>query len=412
MKILLGVTGSIACYKSFDLARNLINKGFKVRVILTKGALNFIRPELFKYLGADEVYSYEDDFNLEKTSQSQSSVLHVELAKWADKIAIYPASANTISRMAMGQASDLLSSVYLAKREQTQTIIFPAMNTYMYTHPITMENMNLLQRLSKAGNTTIISPSSGKLICHDEGQGKLQPVEVATDLIETISHISETKKVLLTTGATIAPIDPVRYVTNPSSGLTGYELTKVYLELGMKVHVLAGKYATKDLENLKLHPNFSMIRLNTTEQMFEQVKNIISEFDIYISAAAISDINFKIASEKLKKKDLSGVLNFSNSPDILEYVVNKRFADKSPLKIVGFAAETSPTHEVLSEKWNRKKVDLLVGTKVHSGNTENTEQQGFGNDCAEYSFFKNGNISYTGKLTKKELSKYILKELQ
>ncbi len=409
MKIVLGVTGSVACYKSFDLLRALVKSEHEVIVILTKGAENFLRPELFTYLGAKEVYLAKDDFTGNKIKDTDSHVLHVELAKWLDKLVIYPASANTIARLAMGLADDLLSSTFLAKRENTQTIIFPAMNTHMYEHPITKENIDLLERLAKSGKTNIIDPIAGELICKDNGKGKVQSIEVAKELIESINTPSENKKVLITTGATIAPIDPVRYVTNPSSGVTGFSLAKSYLSKGYEVHLIAGKNATSQIESLALHPYFSFERLTTTEDMFKAVKKKINDFDIYISAAAISDLSFEVEDSKLKKSKLNGSLSYHHAPDILKYVLDNK---KSSLKVVGFAAETEPTHEALNEKWQRKKVDLLVGTKVHNGLSSNQSRQGFGNSRAEYSFFKNGQICWQKTLSKEELSDSILREIQ
>ena len=408
MNILLSVSGSIACYKSFDLVRLLIKNGHQVRVVLTNGALRFLKADLFKYLGCEEVYGPEDDFNLQKTEQMESSVLHVELAKWLDKLVIYPASANTISNLAFGRAEDLLSSIFLAKREDTQTIFFPAMNTQMYLHPITKENINLLKRLTNSGKTFICPPKEGELICKDKGVGKVRDIEEAAILIETLSFNEKKKSILITTGATIAPIDPVRYVTNPSSGKTGFALAKDYLSLGYKVKVIAGIYATKDLEKLNLNPDFDLERVTTTSDMLESVKRNLNNYDLYISSAAISDLEFSYEETKLKKSQLLGSIPFNKAPDVLKYVIENKPAH---LKTVGFAAETELNEKTLNEKWERKPVDLLVGTSVHSG-ADGKKIKGFGVNECHYKIFKDGKVERDLTLLKSDLSKLILEELK
>src|SRR5690606_21542923 len=193
-----------AAYKSLDLARLMVKRGHKVRVILTQGALEFIKAETFKYLGGEEVYGPLDDFNPgEKTSHS--NVLHIDLAKWADKIAVAPASANTISKMATGLTNDLLTSVFLATGNKP-VLIFPAMNTQMWNNERIQEHA---QKLSKLPYVSLISPVSGLLACGDIGAGKFPEVEAVGALIETVNPLKkQSKKVLLTAGATASPLDP------------------------------------------------------------------------------------------------------------------------------------------------------------------------------------------------------------
>ena len=410
MNLLLAVSGSIACYKSFDLLRSLLKEGHCVRVVLTKGALNFLKPEMFTYLGAEKVYGPLDDFNLEKTDNMNSKVLHVELAKWLDKLVIYPASANTISNLAFGRCEDLLGGIFLAKKEHKPTIIFPAMNTLMYRHPITKENLDLLSRIDKTNDTFICPPISGELVCKENGEGKVQEVEVAKDLIETTIAKNQlvSKKILITTGATIAPIDPVRYVTNPSSGKTGYQLAKKYLALGFDVTVLAGQNALKELDHFVENPRYNLVRVRTTRDMLKEVEAQLKACDLYVSSAAISDLEFEASPEKLKKAKLANSLSFTQSPDVLKFVLE----NKSPsTKVVGFAAETLVDFQTLNEKWMRKKVDLLVGTKVHSGSDGST-QEGFNVDQCDYTFFKDGKITNELTMNKSFLPEKILEELQ
>ncbi|EQC52380.1 bifunctional phosphopantothenoylcysteine decarboxylase/phosphopantothenate--cysteine ligase CoaBC [Bacteriovorax sp. DB6_IX] len=401
MKIILGVCGSIAAYKSIDLARGLSKKGHEVKVILTKGALEFLKPEVFGYLGIDYFLSLDDFEN--------RNVLHIDLAKWCDHLLIYPTSANTLANLAFGKADDLLTSVFLAKRDETTTSIFPAMNTYMYRHPLTQENMDLLQRIHKAGNLFIHPPAAGKLACGDQGEGKAPSIDKVINCIEAINPkiTNESKRVLITTGATIAPIDPVRFVTNSSSGKTGYELAVESLKRGYQTHVIAGKHATSQLDDLLELPGFTLTRVTTTTDMKTAVEKAFSQSDIYISSAAISDLEFEAHLGKMKKTQMSQSLEYKQAPDILKYVLGL----KKDQQVVGFAAETDLSHDILNEKWTRKPVDLLVGTQVHSGLCHDKEQQGFNTDQAHYKFFSDGAITLDTVMLKSKLPAEIFNRL-
>lgn len=404
MKIILGVCGSIACYKSFDLARGLVKQGHKVKVILSNGALKFIKPELFNYLGISEVFHSESDF-----LESKQGILHINLAKWADHIMIYPASANTLSKIAMGMADDLLTSLMLAKRDETICSIYPAMNTFMWTHPITKENIDLLKRIYLTKNVFIHPPSSGLLACGDEGEGKAPDIQKVIECFAAINPKMNEKSqlCLITAGATIAPIDPVRFVTNSSSGLTGYELAVHALQKGLRVVVIAGKFATSKLDSLIGLPGFDLVRVTTTSDMRVEVLKHFSKCSLYISSAAISDFEFIQSENKLKKDKAQNHLEFSNAPDILKEVVALR---KENQKVVGFAAETDLSFEVLNKKWLSKPVDLLVGTLVHNGLTKEAKSDtaiGFNADNAHYKFFKNGEIIKDVKALKKDLPSLI-----
>src|SRR5690606_17079651 len=240
MRILLGITGSIASYKSYDVARQLVKNGHEVKVILTSGALEFIRPETFRYIGVEASYLPHDDFIPANLGQS-STVLHIELVKWADKFVIAPASANTLSRLATGITNDLLTSVFLAYGKKP-VLIFPAMNTEMWQNPRIQEHKTKLETMPHVG---VINPASGLLACGDIGAGKFPEVGAVVDLIESY-HPGEKKDkhVVVTAGATASPLDPVRYLTNPSSGKMGLAVAKAFLEAGYRVTVLAGHQCT------------------------------------------------------------------------------------------------------------------------------------------------------------------------
>lgn len=410
MKILLGVCGSISAYKSIDLARGLVKKGHEVRVILTRGANEFIRPNIFSYLGVEKVYNFDSDFDYPKNSDDKGSVLHIELAKWADRILICPLSANTLSSLAMGRANDLLTSVYLATSENVPVILFPAMNTLMYEHPITQANIDLVQRLQSTQNTFIYPPEIGLLACGDTGAGKLPDVEKILETFDLYTLIpSRREKIVITTGATLAPLDPVRYLTNSSSGKTGYTLAKKALSQGFEVTVLAGIHATKELDYLKCHPNYKLIRLTTTKEMLTHAMREMDDAIAYISSAALCDFEFNYQDSKIKKEKSHGnVLTYSQAPDVLKEII--AHYKMSGVKIIGFAAETDLSENILKEKWLRKPVDLLIGTHVHGG-FKGQAQKGFATDGATYSFFSEHGISFHGELSKDQLADYLIESL-
>ena len=401
MRILLGVSGSISAYKSLDIARGLVKKGHEVKVILTEGALKFVVPEVFTYLGVSDVYKAQDDF-------VHKNVLHIDLARWCDVFAIAPVSANTLSRLAQGQASDLLSSVFLALEPHKNTLLFPAMNTNMLHHPFTEKNIEDIKKLKTLNNLFVSPTDAGILACEEVGLGKLPNVDEIIEIIPTMIRPiknSNQKTILVTTGATIVPLDPVRYLTNSSSGITGYYLAEAALSMGHKVIMIAGAHSTAKLNLYSKHPNFKLVRAKTVEEMKEAVHAELAQADLYISSAAISDIEFDVAESKIKKDSMGDSLKIKPATDILKTVLEKK-SDK--LKIVGFAAETDPSDSVLNKKMQSKPVDLLVGTKVNNGLTKNQEVSGFNVDFAEYRLLSHKGFTFEGILTKKELAHKII----
>ena len=405
MRILLGVSGSISAYKAIDLARAFINDGHEVKVVLTKGALEFLNPNTFKYLGVISTHLADDDF-------AHAGVLHVELGRWCDKFVIAPLSANTLSRFVHAEASDLLSSIFLAFEKTKPILVFPAMNTEMLTHPFVEENFESIKKLKTLNNIFVSNTNSGKLACNDEGAGKLATVEEIKELTYSISHVNNLdSKIIITTGATIAPLDPVRFLTNSSSGITGFALAKTYLELGHQVIVIAGRLATEKLDLLLKHPNYKLIRVSLVDEMFDEVHRHIKDTHIFISSAAVSDIEFVYEEQKIKKDKMTNSLNVKPAKDILKSVIDLK---QKNLKIVGFAAETDLSDSVLEKKMNNKPVDLLVGTKVHNGIKDNSVQ-GFNNISANYRLMAktmgSNQIVFEGELSKDYLGVEILKRL-
>lgn len=394
MKILLGVTGSIASYKAYDLCRELTKLNHEVKVVISHGAEQFIRPETFKYLGAKDVYNYSDDFNPDK--YDDFSVLHIELAKWADRFAIVPCSANKISQLSHGYAQDLITSIFLAFTKKV--LVFPAMNTNMLNNQLIQDNMD---RLSKLANVYIHGTQEGLLACGDKGEGKLENIEIVKEIILYYPEETKDKSVLITTGSTISPLDPVRFISNPSSGLTGYELAKIYMSKGYQVNIIAGYNPHEKVTWLAKFPFVHYYNVNTTMQMFEKVKELIDSNDTYISAAAISDIELKPQNEKIKKDGKVAMPETSVAQDILKYVVE----NKKQQKIIGFSAETNDLEGNMQNKIKRKPVDLLVGNIVSNGTQKS--MRGFRANENEYVFLDKNNFIKTANLNKLELAQEI-----
>jgi phosphopantothenoylcysteine decarboxylase/phosphopantothenate--cysteine ligase len=400
MKILLAVTGSIASYKSYDVARQLVKNGHGVKVILTKGALEFLKPETFRYLGVEEVFLPTDDF-VPSHLKSGATVVHIDLVKWADKLIIAPASANTLSRCATGITNDLLTSVFLAFGKKP-VLFFPAMNTEMWQNARIQEHKTKLESLSNIG---IINPASGLLACGDIGAGKFPEVNSVVDLIETYSPgIIKNKKVLITAGATAAPLDPVRYLTNPSCGKMGISVAKAFLAAGYEATIIAGHQCTSEVENLLGHPNFKLIKAPTTALMKDAAVKCFPAADLYISTGAIADIEFDTATIKLKKETMGTSLPFRQAADILKEILTIR----KNQKIISFAAETETTEAVFQEKMNRKPVDLMIGNKVSNGLIGSSEVEGFQKSQGEYFFIDQKSMKGPIKLSKFELGKKLV----
>jgi phosphopantothenoylcysteine decarboxylase/phosphopantothenate--cysteine ligase len=401
MKIVLGITGSIASYKAYDIARGLVKNGHEVRVVLTQGALEFIRPETFRYLGVEASYLPTDDFQPSRLTPSQT-VLHIELAKWADKLVIAPLSANTLGRLSLGLNNDLLGSLYLAFGAKP-ILLFPAMNTQMWHQPRVQEHIAALSKLS---HVHIINPVSGTLACGDVGEGKFPEVAAVLDLIETLDPTKiKNEHIIVTAGATAAPIDPVRYLTNPSSGRMGIAVAKAFLQAGYKVTVLAGHACSSQVEHFTGHPRFELIRTPTTAKMRDAAIAKFPQANLYISTGAIADIEFDVSGEKLKKEKMGAVLPFGQAADILQEVLKLKQPHQ---RVVSFAAETETTKEVFTEKMNRKPVDLMIGNRVANGLIGQSNVEGFQTESGNYFFVEPNRLTGPIPLSKKQVGEKLL----
>lgn len=397
MNILLGITGSIAAYKGADLVRAFVKRGHAVRVVLTKGALEFVKPELFRYLGAEAVFQPTDDFN-----SPTPGVPHVDLGKWANVLAIAPLSANTLAKLTNGQCDDFLSSIFLAWRQDRPVLMFPAMNTMMWEHTFTRENVAKINKLPYA---RVVDPAAGLLACGDEGAGKLMDVDAMADLIGFYNPLKiQNKNVLITTGATVAPLDPVRFMTNPSSGLTGLEIAKAYLAQGAQVTLLAGHPLPAGLAALKAHPRCRVIATPTTELMRTQALEAAKNAHTIIAAAAVADFEFTTAAGKMKKDQLT-TLPVVKAVDILAELLQQK---KAGQKFVSFAAETDTSEAIFREKFQRKPVDLMIGNRVHSGLLGDQAREGFAEGRGTYWLVNAQTTSAPQQLSKTELAQKIL----
>ncbi|MBK2125558.1 bifunctional phosphopantothenoylcysteine decarboxylase/phosphopantothenate--cysteine ligase CoaBC [Fangia hongkongensis] len=351
--ILLCVTGSIACYKALELLRLLQKEGFDIKVLMTDSAKKFVTALSFEAISKHPVY--DDLFDYE-----ESSIEHIDLAKWADLIVIAPATANTIAKLANGIADDLLGNVVLAT--QAPLMLAPAMNQQMYKHITVAEN---LQKLQNRGYD-ILATEEGEQACGDVGEGRLLAPEVITSKVVELFAVEnkDTPHVVITAGPTIEPIDPVRFISNHSSGKMGYALAKSFKALGAKVTLISGP------TNLEIPYGVKGVDVKTANQMHKAVHDTINRADIFISAAAVVDFKAEhSANQKIKKQDQDQSkmhLSLIENKDILKSVSLKDYGeDKRPF-CVGFAAETENAEQNALAKIERKNLDLLVLNQVNT----------------------------------------------
>lgn len=341
-KILLGVTGGIAAYKSCELVRLLKKAGHEVKVIMTEAAKAFIQPNTFAALSQNSVYDSLFDFK-------ESPMLHIELAKWADKILVAPASAATISALAQGQADTLLSCVCLAT--QASCYLAPAMNRQMWEHPATRQNVEKLQTYGYR----ILFPEAGEQACGDVGFGRMLEPEVLVESICGGAHTFADLNILISAGPTVEKIDPVRYFSNFSSGKMGYALAKAFAEQGAKVHLISGP------THVLVPAKCQVTRITSAQDMLTAVMHSLEGVDIFISAAAIADYMVAMQPQKIKKQAEKLTLSLTRTSDVLSAVTNK-YPD---CFTVGFCAETQATLAAAKAKLQQKKCQVMIANQVH-----------------------------------------------
>lgn len=347
-RILLGVTGGIAAYKAALLLRLLKKHGADVRVVMTQGAIEFVTPLTFQTLSGKPVHTTLLD------EEAESAMGHIELARWADTVLIAPASANFMARYANGFAGDLLSTLCLATN--VPVILAPAMNQQMWLNSATQENVEKL----KSRGISLFGPDSGDQACGENGPGRMIEAE---DIVSLLAKSFETNiltgsRVLVTAGPTREAIDPVRYITNRSSGKMGYAVATAAIEAGANVSLISGPV------NLPEPSRANVTNVCSTEEMYRAVMHKISDVDIFISAAAVADYSLQtVAQQKIKKSDESFGLKLKKNPDILAEVSAMQSAPFS----VGFAAETENLEAYAKSKLVAKKLDMIAANHVGDG---------------------------------------------
>lgn len=343
--ILLGITGGIAAYKTPDLVRKLKAKGANVRVVLTQSGREFVSPLSLQAVSGNIV---SDDL---LDPAAEAAMGHIELAKWADLLLIAPATANTIAKLAHGLADDLLTTLVLATTAPVH--IAPAMNQQMWHATATQENLAILSRRG----VNMIGPDQGEQACGDVGPGRmLEPQDIA-DLLDSQSTGGQLqgKKIVLTAGPTREHIDPVRYMSNHSSGKMGYALALAAQQMGADVTLVSGPV------NLQAPQGINLKKVTTAEEMLSAVMAEIQNCDIFIGCAAVADYRpSQVVDQKIKKSNTELTLTFVKNPDILASVA----ALPKPPYTVGFAAETQNVAQYAKDKLARKKLDLIAANDV------------------------------------------------
>ena len=389
MNILLIVSGGIAAYKSIDLCSSLVKQGNNVKVILTKNAENFVTQLPFQTLTKNRVYTS----TFEEVDENE--IQHIDLTKWAEKIIVAPATANLISKFSNGIADDLATSLMLAVRDTSAVYIVPAMNTFMYRNPIIQDNMN---RLIKLG-FNFVEPDSGLLACGDVGEGKFPSIEKIESFIfnETEQDLKG-KKVLVTAGPTKEFIDPFRCLTNPSTGKMGISLANECTRRGAEVILVSS------VDNDTISSKVKKIKITSTNDMFEAVKNNFKDCDFIIKAAAVSDYTpVQVFDKKVKKQEGNLTIEFQRTQDILKYVGDNKHEGQ---KVIGFAAETNNLIEYAKEKIVKKNLDYIVANDISK------KDIGFGSDDNEvYIIDKHDNIKKIDKSNKNNIAKAIVDEI-
>ena len=386
--VLLGVTGSIAAYKIAYLASALKKLHADVHVLMTKNATNFINPITFESLTGNKCLVDTFDRNF------QFQVEHVSIAKKADVVMIAPASANVIGKLAHGIADDMLTTTVIACK--CKKIISPAMNTNMFENPIVQDNLKILEHYGYE----VIQPASGYLACGDTGAGKMPEPQTLLAYIEkeiACEKDLKGKKILVTAGPTQEAIDPVRYITNHSSGKMGYSVAKAAMLRGADVTLVSGRTAIEPPMFVKVVP------IVTAKEMFDAVTSVSDEQDIIIKAAAVADYRPRyVSDEKVKKKDDDLALEMERTDDILAYLGAHKTKDQF---LCGFSMETENMLENSRKKLKKKNLDMIIA------NSLKMEGAGFGGNTNVVTVITEDFEKELGKLTKEETADRILDQI-
>ena len=389
--ILLGVTGGIAAYKIANLASMLKKQGANVKVIMTENACQFITPMTFETLTAQKVYTDTFDRNFE------FKVDHIELGKWADVFLIAPATANVIGKLANGIADDMLTTTVLAMR--CPILVSPAMNTAMFENKVVKHNIMKLRTYGM----DIIMPASGHLACGDTGAGKMPEPEMLLEYIKRGVYKKKDlvgKKVCVSAGPTREAIDPVRYISNNSTGKMGVEIAKMAAYRGAKVSLVIGP------SNVFVPDFINRIDIKSAEDMYEEIMKISDSQDIIIKAAAVADYTpANYSDEKIKKKDGDLAIELSRTKDILKELGERKENNPKKQFICGFSMETENMEENSKNKLAKKNADMIVANNVK------VDGAGFGTDTNVVTIFTKDNEIRLDKLSKTEVAEKIFDEI-
>ena len=388
--VVIGVSGGIAVYKTLDVVSRLRKLGVNVNVIMTKSATEFVTPLSFQSLSQNYVVC--DMFEDPKTWD----VEHISLAKRADVFLIAPATANVIGKIANGIADDMLTTTVMATK--AKVLIAPAMNTNMYENPILQRNINTLKELGY----NFVEPESGRLACGDTGKGKLaSPETIVDEVVKLLSKGQDLKgkSIIVTAGPTVESIDPMRYITNRSTGKMGYSIAKEAIERGADVTLITGPTNLTPPQNLK-----KLVKIESAKDMYEAVLENLDENDVVIKSAAVADYKPKnYSNKKIKKSDDDLVIELDRNKDIAQEIGKI----KNNKILVGFAAETNDLIENASLKIKKKNLDFIVANDLTK------EGAGFGVDTNIVKIIdKEGNITEYPKMKKEEVAKIILDKIK
>ena len=387
-KILLIICGGISAYKSLEIIRLLKKRGARIKTILTKSAKEFVTALSVASLSQEKVY--DDLFSHENESEMD----HISLSRWSDLILVVPTTANTISKLSAGSSDDLASTVILASNKDV--LLVPAMNVRMWEHPSTKEN---LQKLKNFGYQ-IIGPEIGEMACGEYGQGKMtEPTEIVSILEQYFFNLKKNNNLnaLVTAGPTHEYIDPVRYISNKSSGKQGYEIAKSLKKNGFQTTLISGP------TNLEPIFGINQINVNSAEEMFNAVLDCLPT-DVAIFSAAVSDFKIKNKEKyKIKKKEDID-LNLEKNIDIISHI--SKHNSLRPKIVIGFAAETNNLNEYARKKLSEKNCDWIIANDVSD------PAIGFGSDFNEVSiFYKNMKYEKLPKMKKSLLADNIVKKV-
>lgn len=382
--VVIGVTGGIAAYKALDVISTLRKKNIDIHVIMTDSATKFVTPLSFQSLSQNLVVT--DMFAEPRAWEIQ----HISLAKKADLMLIVPATANIIGKVANGIADDMLSTTIMATK--APVVFAPAMNTNMYDNPIVQKNIDKLKEFGYA----FIEPASGRLACGDTGRGKLEDTKLISDIVTSMLYDTkdlEGKKVLVTAGPTIAPIDPVRFITNRSTGKMGYAIAEEARDRGAQVTLITGP------TSLEAPFGVDVVKVNTNEEMLRVILDKYEASHIVIKSAAVADYKPKnYSTEKIKKKEENLLLEFERDNDIL----NLLGKEKRNQILVGFAAESSNVLNNAKDKLKRKNLDYIVANDISSKDT------GFASDNNKVIILNNkGEELYLDTMSKRAVAKHL-----